>query len=81
MTKSEAYFTSHRLLRSFYTDTDVVQLSRRLLGQYLVTRFESKLSAGRIIETEAYRGPEDRASHAVLIRAMQPVLGLELMLC
>lgn len=48
----------------FYTCTDVLQIARDLLGKVLVTAFDGKLTAGRITETEAYRAPEDRASHA-----------------
>ena len=48
----------------FYLHDDVVQLSRDLLGKYLLTYFDGILTGGKIIETEAYRGPEDKASHA-----------------
>jgi DNA-3-methyladenine glycosylase len=48
----------------YFRHSDVVFLSRDLIGKFLVTRFEGKLTAGMIIETEAYRGFEDRASHA-----------------
>lgn len=48
----------------FYTQTDVVQLARELLGKVLVTKFNGLRTTGRITETEAYRAPEDRASHA-----------------
>lgn len=58
-----------RLRASFYTRPDVVALSRELLGAYLFTRLPGPdgtdaLTGGRITETEAYAGPEDRASHA-----------------
>jgi DNA-3-methyladenine glycosylase len=48
----------------FYTRTDVVQIARDLLGKVLVTHFEGQYTSGIITETEAYRAPEDRASHA-----------------
>ncbi len=35
-----------------------------LLGKYLFTQIDGQLTGGRIVETEAYRGPEDRGSHA-----------------
>ena len=55
---------THRLTESFYQRPDVVQVARELLGKYLVTRFEGVITAGRIVETEAYRGPDDKACHA-----------------
>ena len=48
---------------SFYDSEDVVALAKGLLGKILVTDFGS-LTGGRIIETEAYAGIQDRASHA-----------------
>lgn len=43
---------------------DVVQISQELLGKHLVTNFDGQLTVGKIVETEAYRAPEDKASHA-----------------
>lgn len=54
----------HKLPLSFYQQDDALELSRKLLGKYLMTCFNSQLTGGMIVETEAYRGPEDRASHA-----------------
>ncbi len=53
-----------RLLKSFYIREDVVQLSKELLGKVLVTNFDNQLTAGKIVETEAYRAPDDKACHA-----------------
>lgn len=53
-----------KLPRSFYTRDDVVAVSRELLGKLLFTRIDGSITGGIITETEAYRGPEDRASHA-----------------
>ncbi|MBI1734071.1 MAG: DNA-3-methyladenine glycosylase [Candidatus Rokubacteria bacterium] len=39
-------------------------VARDLLGCVLVSRIGRSLTAGRIVETEAYLGPEDAASHA-----------------
>jgi DNA-3-methyladenine glycosylase len=39
-------------------------VARDLLGCLLVSRDGSIVTAGRIVETEAYLGPEDAASHA-----------------
>ncbi len=53
-----------KLTRSFYLNEDVVEVARELLGKVLVTRFDGKMTAGVICETEAYNGVIDRASHA-----------------
>jgi DNA-3-methyladenine glycosylase len=52
------------LPRSFYLKEDVIFIARNLLGKYLVTRNEGKVTSGMITETEAYAGTNDRASHA-----------------
>lgn len=112
-----------KLPREFYTRASVLVVARELLGKLLVVpaRNGTRLS-GKIVEVEAYRGPEDRAAHsfggrrtrrtetmygtggtayvffvygmynqfnvvtnaaetphAVLIRAVEPVEGIELM--
>lgn len=39
-------------------------VAKELLGQYFVRRVKNKLIVGKIVETEAYIGPFDKASHA-----------------
>ncbi len=51
------------LPRSFF-DRDTVHVARELLGHYLVREYEGQVLVGRIVETEAYVGLEDKASHA-----------------
>lgn len=53
-----------RLQRDFYRNEDTPEIARQLLGKYLCTNFDGQLTCGRIIETEAYRAPEDKACHA-----------------
>ena len=48
----------------FYRRTDVKQIARELIGKVLISTFNGVRSAGRIVETEAYEGVTDRASHA-----------------
>ena len=115
--------SSSKLPRDFYTRPNVLTVARELLGKLLVVpTANGKRVSGRIVEVEAYRGPQDRAAHsysgrrtkrtepmygiggtayvffvygmyyqfnvvtnaadaphAVLIRAVEPVEGIELM--
>src|SRR3977135_503442 len=55
----------NKLPREFYTRANVLEVARDLLGKKLVVPGKKRARvAGVIVETEAYRGPEDRASHA-----------------
>lgn len=64
---SDEYATdsgSKRLPDSFFQSTDVVAVAKKLLGKVVVTNLGCEITRGRIVETEAYRAPDDRACHA-----------------
>ena len=46
-----------------FFDRDVTVVARELLGALIVSRLTGGLTAGRIVETEAYLGRDDPASH------------------
>ena len=48
----------------FYNRQDVVKIARQLLGKILVTNWKGIVTSGRIVESEAYAGAIDKASHA-----------------
>ena len=52
-----------KLLKGFYI-RPTVRVAKELLGKYIVRRISKKEIAGKIVETEAYIGPKDKASHA-----------------
>jgi DNA-3-methyladenine glycosylase len=51
-------------LNASYFQRDTLIVARDLLGRTLVSELGSQRTAGRIVETEAYRGEEDLACHA-----------------
>ncbi len=53
-----------KLPPSFYVTDDVVAVARDLLGKVLCTRLNGELAKAIIVETEAYAGVTDKASHA-----------------
>lgn len=53
-----------KLPLAFFKRANVVQIARELIGKVLLTNFDGKITSGRIVETEAYNGVGDRASHA-----------------
>lgn len=53
-----------RALPRAFSERDPVEVARALLGQLLVHQHRGVLRVGRIVETEAYVGPQDLACHA-----------------
>ncbi|WP_035652335.1 DNA-3-methyladenine glycosylase [Flavobacterium sp. ASV13] len=53
-----------KLQYSYYLNEDVLFLAKDLLGKVLFTQIDGEITAGIIIETEAYFGIKDKASHA-----------------
>lgn len=51
------------LKRRFY-ERDTLIVAKELLGKFLVHEKADGVTSGKIVETEAYMGPEDKASHA-----------------
>jgi DNA-3-methyladenine glycosylase len=51
------------LPRAFYA-RPVLQVARDCIGKHLVHDCADGLLVGRVVEAEAYRGPEDRAAHS-----------------
>jgi DNA-3-methyladenine glycosylase len=49
---------------SFYQRENVLAVAQELLGKMLLTQFDGAVTGGIIVETEAYAGVTDRASHA-----------------
>ena len=51
------------LQKSFYQQ-DTITVANELLGKILIHELKEGKTAGRIVETEAYIGPEDQAAHS-----------------
>jgi DNA-3-methyladenine glycosylase len=65
------------LLERPFFDRPTVEVARDLLGVWVVRSTPAGLSGGPIVETEAYGGPDDLASHARagLTRRTTPMFG------
>jgi len=65
-----------KLPRTFY-DRDTILVARELLGKLLVHTSGGVERVGRIVETEAYLGPHDLASHSArgMTQRNRPMFG------
>ncbi|MFA6118961.1 MAG: DNA-3-methyladenine glycosylase [Parachlamydiales bacterium] len=51
----------------FYINNDVIDIGQKLLGKFLFTKIDNEpLTGGMIVETESYKGIEDKACHAYM---------------
>jgi DNA-3-methyladenine glycosylase len=65
ITSKKDYTQMSKLKKTFYIRNDVVQIAKDLLGKLIFTDLNGEGKTGGIImETEAYDGITDRASHA-----------------
>ena len=62
--KAITFRHSDKLPLEFYRQKNVCTVARALIGKLLVTKFNAVVTIGRIVETEAYNGVVDKASHA-----------------
>lgn len=53
-----------KLSPEYFLNEDVVALAKDMLGKVLYTQIDGEITAGIIVETEAYFGIKDKASHA-----------------
>lgn len=80
MSFPETNSSASKLHREFYTRPNVLTVARELLGKLLVVPAQNgKRVSGRIVEVEAYRGPQDRAAHSYggrRTKRTEPMYGL-----
>lgn len=60
-----------KIPQQFYQSNDVCAIAKNLLGKLLCSNINGQYAAGMIVETEAYNGVPDKASHAYAARRSQ----------
>jgi DNA-3-methyladenine glycosylase len=53
-----------KLTYDFYCRYNVILIAKELLGKIIVANIDGKITSRRIVETEAYIGITDKASHS-----------------
>ena len=53
-----------KIERGFYLRENVLDITQELIGKYLFTNIDDQVVGGKIVETEAYSGKNDKACHA-----------------
>lgn len=61
----------NKMPQHFYQSNEVCHIAKELLGKLLCTNINGQYAAGMIVETEAYNGVPDKASHAYGARRSQ----------
>ena len=67
---------STKLSAAFFQRPDALQIARDLLGKHLYTNIEGRITAGRVVETEAYRHVGDQSMTLHLQRKREQAQGL-----
>ena len=67
---------SHKLPAAFFQRPNVLQIARELLGKYLYTNIDGIITAGCVVETEAYRHEGDYSLTLHLQRKRHQAQGL-----
>lgn len=53
-----------KIPKEYFLNDDVLFLAENLIGKFIFTKIGGQIAGGIITETEAYKGTDDRASHA-----------------
>jgi len=59
-------FSHQTLNHNFYLSKDVLEVGQELLGKFLFSKIDNEITGGMIVETESYKGVEDKACHAYM---------------
>lgn len=52
-----------KILKQEFYERNTLKVAKELLGKYLIHEIDGKMVGGKIVETEAYTGIEDKAAH------------------